>query len=129
MADSELRQRKPLPGQGEVEEEEEELFEKPKPGAKPIKISKYTVTGEEEDDPSSPWLDGLRVLTFLALVFCVSSYVISGGESWFWGMKDKPDYVKLSYWKEKIQGPVCSFIHICFTHTYHFLATTTLLHP
>lgn len=112
MADSELRQRKPLPGQGEVPEQEEELYEKPKPGAKPVKSSNYKVADEEDDDPSSAWLDVLRVSSFLFLVFCVSSYVISGGESWFWGMKDKPDYVKLSYWKEKIQGPVCNSIHI-----------------
>lgn len=115
MADSELRQRKPLPEQGEPREQEgqeEELYEKPKPSSKPVKSSKYKVAGEEHDDPSSAWTDVLRVSSFLFLVFCVSSYVISGGESWFWGMKDKPNYVKLSYWKEKIQGPVCTSIHV-----------------
>lgn len=53
MADSELRQRKPLPGQGEVqeqEEQEEELYEKPKSSARPVESSNYKVADEEDDD-------------------------------------------------------------------------------
>ena len=102
-----MRQRKPVPQQAQPEEVEEP-FEKAKP-SRPAKSTKSKVSADE--DAYSPWLDVVRVASFLFAVFCISSYVISGGESWFWGMKDKPDYVKPSYWKEKIQGPVRVSFH------------------
>ena len=94
MADSELRQRKPVP----QEHEGERLEDSPKKAKK--------TTPSKADDDYSPWMDVLRVLSFLFVVSCVSSYVLSSGESFFWGMKEKPPYMKVNYWKEKIQGPV-----------------------
>lgn len=63
---------------------------------------------DEEDpwDGYTPYVDVLRVITFLLLASCGLSYVISGGESWFWGMKNKPDYLTVKYYKELITGPV-----------------------
>ncbi|CAK7262842.1 hypothetical protein SEPCBS119000_000192 [Sporothrix epigloea] len=59
----------------------------------------------EEEDDYSPYLDILRVLTFLLLASCGLSYLVSGGESYFWGMKQRPDYLKLSWWKMQYNGP------------------------
>lgn len=58
----------------------------------------------EEEDDYSPYLDIFRVLTFLLLASCGLSYLVSGGESYFWGMKNKPDYLKLSWWKMQYVG-------------------------
>lgn len=63
----------------------------------------------EEEDDYSPYLDIFRVLTFLCLASCGLSYLVSNGESYFWGMKNKPDYLKLSWWKMQYVGPVCFF--------------------
>lgn len=87
MADTNLRQRK-----AQADEAENVPLSPPK-----IKITKA-----DDDDDYSPWVDVLRVLTFLCLASCGLSYVISGGDSWFWGMKDKPDLLRADWWKEKI---------------------------
>ncbi|RSM20950.1 hypothetical protein CDV31_000321 [Fusarium ambrosium] len=62
---------------------------------------------DEEDpwDGYTPYVDVLRVITFLLLASCGLSYVISGGKSWFWGMKNKPDCLTVKYYKELITGP------------------------
>lgn len=98
MADSELRQRKPAAPQDEQSEPQES----------PRKTKKTTSKNADDEatDFVSIGLDVLRVISFLFVVSCALSYVISGGESWFWGMKNKPNYMKVDYWKEKIQGPV-----------------------
>ncbi|KAG5953341.1 hypothetical protein E4U53_005987 [Claviceps sorghi] len=59
-----------------------------------------------EQDDYSPWVDMLRVLTFLLVASCGLSYVISGGESLFWGMKNKPTYLRLDWWKAQLNGPI-----------------------
>ncbi|KAL1895268.1 hypothetical protein Sste5346_005415 [Sporothrix stenoceras] len=59
----------------------------------------------EEEDDYSPYLDIFRVLTFLLLASCGLSYLVSGGESYFWGMQNKPNYLKLSWWKMQYNGP------------------------
>lgn len=58
----------------------------------------------EEEDDYSPYLDIFRVLTFLLLASCGLSYLVSGGESYFWGMQNKPNYLKLSWWKMQYVG-------------------------
>jgi hypothetical protein len=55
-----------------------------------------------DEDDYSPWLDVARVLSFLFFASCALSYLISGGETFFWGMKNKPNYLKLDYWKTKL---------------------------
>ncbi|KIH90805.1 heme steroid-binding protein domain protein [Sporothrix brasiliensis 5110] len=58
----------------------------------------------EEEDEYSPYLDIFRVLTFLLLASCGLSYLVSGGESFLWGMQHRPNYLKLSWWKMQYVG-------------------------
>ena len=53
----------------------------------------------KDEDDYSPWVDIARVLTFLLVASCTLSYVISGGESMFWGQKEKPKLLRPSWWK------------------------------
>jgi predicted heme/steroid binding protein len=53
----------------------------------------------EDEDQYSPWVDIARVITFLFLASCILSYVLSGGESMFWGQKEKPKLMRISWWK------------------------------
>jgi hypothetical protein len=53
----------------------------------------------EVEDAYSPWVDVLRVITFLFVASCGLSYLISGGETWFWGMKNPPNYLQTEWWK------------------------------
>lgn len=57
---------------------------------------------EEEDDDYSPWVDILRVITFLIFASCALSYLISGGETFTWGMKHPPKYLQKEWWKAKL---------------------------
>lgn len=56
----------------------------------------------ESEDAYSPWVDVLRVVTFLVLASCGLSYLISGGETWFWGMKNPPNYLQVGWWKSQL---------------------------
>lgn len=56
----------------------------------------------EEEDAYSPYVDILRVLTFLFLASCGLSYLISSGETFFWGMKNPPNYLTTNWWKTKL---------------------------
>ncbi|KAJ3494494.1 hypothetical protein NLG97_g4045 [Lecanicillium saksenae] len=89
MADSELRQRKAKADDSKDKESK-----------------KLRTRTQEDDDAGSFRLDVLRVLTFLFLASCGLSYVISSGESFFWGMKNKPNYMKPDWWKAKFSGPI-----------------------
>ncbi|KAI1817095.1 putative heme binding protein [Poronia punctata] len=60
----------------------------------------------EEDDEYSPWLDVLRVLSFLILASCALSYLISNGETFTWGMKNPPKYLRTDFWTAKFRGPI-----------------------
>ncbi|KAL0941277.1 heme steroid binding domain-containing protein [Colletotrichum truncatum] len=70
------------------------------------KKSKKSKKAKQEMDEYSPWLDVLRLLSFLALASCALSYLISNGESFFWGFQNKPWYLKADYWKSKFNGPI-----------------------
>ncbi|KAH9907956.1 cytochrome b5 [Xylariomycetidae sp. FL2044] len=59
-----------------------------------------------DEDGYSPWLDVLRVLSFLALASCGLSYLISGGESFTWGVRQYPKYMQVDWWKEQLKGPL-----------------------
>ncbi|UKZ77260.1 hypothetical protein TrVFT333_004980 [Trichoderma virens FT-333] len=87
MADSELRQRK-------------------QQDAKPAKTKSSSKSRVDEEDAYSPWLDTLRVISFLFVASCALSYWISNGESFFWGMRNKPHYLRVDWWKAQIQGPI-----------------------
>ncbi|RDA94896.1 hypothetical protein CP533_4326 [Ophiocordyceps camponoti-saundersi (nom. inval.)] len=98
---SELRRRIQVQEDTKIEEEEED-HEK-RPSAKKFTSS----SAADADDSSSPWLDVLRVLTFLLVASCGLSYVISGGESWSWGViPSRPNYLKPAWWKAKLTGPL-----------------------
>lgn len=53
----------------------------------------------DEVEYGNPWVDVLRVLSFLLFVSCGASYLVSGGESFFWSMKVPPKYLRLETWK------------------------------
>jgi hypothetical protein len=91
MADAELRQRKAA---GPASDDTRPKSSEPEPKPK----SRRRL---EDDDEYSPWVDILRVLSFLLVASCGLSYVISGGESLFWGMKDKPQYLRVGWWKSQ----------------------------
>lgn len=56
----------------------------------------------DDEDAYSPYLDIFRVLTFLFLASCGLSYLVSGGETWSWGMKDPPKYLQTTWWKSQL---------------------------
>lgn len=58
----------------------------------------------EDQDDYTPWLDIVRVVSFLFVVSCGLSYLISNGDSWFWGLKDPPNVLQLSWWKQQYVG-------------------------
>lgn len=53
----------------------------------------------DEVEYGNPWVDVLRVLSFLLFVSCGASYLVSGGESFFWSMKVPPKYLRVETWK------------------------------
>ncbi|KKY29589.1 putative cytochrome b5-like heme steroid binding domain-containing protein [Diaporthe ampelina] len=61
--------------------------------------------GTDEIEYGNPWVDVLRVLSFLLFVSCGASYLVSGGESFFWNMKVPPKYLRLDTWKGLFNGP------------------------
>ncbi|KAL7911157.1 cytochrome b5 [Trichoderma velutinum] len=90
MADSELRQRKQQDAGA---------------ATKPAK-AKSSKSRADDEDAYSPWLDVLRVISFLFVASCALSYWISNGESFFWGMRNKPNYMRIDWWKAQWQGPI-----------------------
>ncbi|KAL7623907.1 hypothetical protein AAE478_005464 [Parahypoxylon ruwenzoriense] len=58
-----------------------------------------------DEDDYSPWVDVLRVISFLVVASLALSYLISGGESFTWGLKHKPRYLQLEWWKVQLQAP------------------------
>ncbi|TEA21012.1 Membrane steroid-binding protein 2 [Colletotrichum sidae] len=112
MADDTVRQRK---SKKDTSEDEDNLFAGTpaehsrgavaQPTKKKSKKSKRS-KDDDYSDEYSPWVDILRVLSFLALASCALSYLISNGESFFWGFQDKPWYLKVDYWKAKFNGPL-----------------------
>lgn len=65
------------------------------------KKSKKSKKDNTYTDEYSPYLDILRLLSFFFLASCALSYLQSGGESFFWGQKNKPWYMRPDYWKAK----------------------------
>lgn len=88
-----MRQRKP---QEAPESHETSQKAAPKPDTRKPKKKL------EDEDTYSPYLDVLRVLTFLFLASCGLSYLISGGETWTWGMKNPPKYLQSAWWKTQL---------------------------
>ena len=55
-----------------------------------------------DEDDYSPWVDVLRVLSFLVFAWIGLSYLISGGESYTWGWKQTPKALTADYWKNQL---------------------------
>jgi predicted heme/steroid binding protein len=68
----------------------------------PSPEARQTTVRVDDEDAYSPWLDVLRVLTFLFVASCGLSYLISSGETFFWGMKNPPNYLRKDWWETKI---------------------------
>ncbi|KAI1855196.1 hypothetical protein JX266_000061 [Neoarthrinium moseri] len=81
------------------DEAEEKLQEEPKP--KPTPKARA-----ESEDEYSPWLDIARVLTFLLVASAGLSYLISGGDSFTWGLKHPPKYLRRTWWEEQFKSPL-----------------------
>ncbi|KAK3315488.1 hypothetical protein B0H66DRAFT_565457 [Apodospora peruviana] len=60
----------------------------------------------DNEDTYSPLVDILRVITFLFLASSGLSYLISGGETFFWGMNHPPNYLRVDWWKSQLRGPL-----------------------
>lgn len=67
----------------------------PKPTRKPS--TKKLV--DNDDEGYSPWVDILRVLSFLVFASCGLSYLVSGGESFTWSLRAPPKYMQMDWWK------------------------------
>lgn len=93
MAEPQVRQRKL---QKETEPETTETTAPEKQGKK----TKSKKDGKVEYE--NPWLDVARVLTFLFVVSCGLSYLVSAGESFFWTMKVPPKYLRTEWWKSQL---------------------------
>lgn len=63
------------------------------------KKSKKSASRDDETEYGNPWVDVLRILSFLFLVSCGLSYLVSGGESFFWAMKVPPKYLRTETWR------------------------------
>ena len=80
------------------------VSEQPEKSRSPKKRSGKSV--DEDEDAYSPWVDILRVLTFLIIASAGLSYLVSGGETWLWYYgQTKPPYLTRAYWQAKF---VCS---------------------
>ncbi|KAI1388702.1 cytochrome b5 [Hypoxylon trugodes] len=60
----------------------------------------------DDDESYSPWLDILRVLSFLVVASCGLSYLVSGGESFTWNLRAPPKYLQVDWWKAQLKGPI-----------------------
>ena len=63
----------------------------------------------DDEDDYSPWLDVLRVLSLLAVVSCGLSWLVSGGESFTWGLRHPPKYLNAEWWKAQFVRPPLPF--------------------
>ncbi|KAH8195958.1 hypothetical protein TruAng_009878 [Truncatella angustata] len=109
-----VRQRKTVPIRTSTEEaaprvvelnssDDEEEFNGPlQEDPKPKRTAKARVKSEDND--YSPWVDVLRVITFLLLASVALSYLISNGDSFSWG-KQRPKYLRTEWWKEQFLTP------------------------
>jgi hypothetical protein len=107
MADSKLRQRKAKAEEERDEKKADDVNqdEDGEDGETDAPLQKTKTRAKvrvDEEDEYSPWVDVLRVLTFLLLASCGLSYVVTGGESWVWGGVKLPQYARLAYWKAQL---------------------------
>lgn len=102
-ADSAFRQRKVVAEAVDAAAQDAELSSDD--GAKKKRSKKSKRIDAAEVEYGNPWVDVLRVLSFLLFVSCGASYLVSGGESFFWSMKVPPKYLRVETWKGLLNGP------------------------
>ncbi|KAI0541333.1 hypothetical protein GGR58DRAFT_16500 [Xylaria digitata] len=94
----------------EVDTDEAEEIEREREEAETERLQKKNRSPkqklDDEDDEYSPWVDILRVISFLIFASCALSYLISGGETYTWGMKHPPKYLQADWWKSKFRAPL-----------------------
>jgi hypothetical protein len=113
MADSEATVRRRKPEQSSPKTKKASAVTEPEPvdSEEEVVETKRMAPKKriEEEDAYSPFVDVFRVITFLFLASCALSYLISSGETFFWGMKNPPNYLKAEWWKTKLVcHPSCS---------------------
>ncbi|KAI2634155.1 cytochrome b5 [Hypomontagnella submonticulosa] len=86
-----------------VEELSTSEDEKPEPTPKQKPSTRERIS---DDESYSPWVDVLRVISFLVVASCALSYLVSGGETFTWNMKAPPKYMQLDWWKAQFRGPI-----------------------
>jgi hypothetical protein len=92
MADHELRKRK-----GEADEVVVE----------PVQTDDKKKKASVDDQEETNWtLDVLRVISFGLIASVVLSHFVSGGDSMWWNLKNKPNYFRVDWWKAQLNGPV-----------------------
>lgn len=79
---------------------------KPKPATKKASTRELV----DDDEGYSPWVDVLRVLSFLVFASCGLSYLISGGESFTWNMRAPPKYLQVDWWKSQFVRVFTEFL-------------------
>lgn len=89
-----LRERKPKRATGDDVTDTGDISESELRRVKTTASSKKA----KSEDAYSPVLDVFRVLTFLLFASCGLSYLISGGESYTWGLKNPPKYLQKDWW-------------------------------
>lgn len=57
-----------------------------------------------DEDDYTPWVDVLRVITFLLLASAGLSYLVSNGESFLWNVKVPPKYLQVDWWQSHFVG-------------------------
>ena len=60
----------------------------------------------QDEDKYSLYLDVFRVIAFIFVVSCGLSYLISAGETWFWGMKHPPKYLQVKWWQSQLVSSI-----------------------
>ena len=124
MADS-VRQRKGKPTpkkETEPFDAEESAAEDEAPAEEPVSVKERIVA--EETDRFTIFLDVLRVITFLFAASCALSYLVSNGETFFWGMQHPPKYLQTKWWKSQL---VRSFGRL--VESSLFSSLSTIRHP
>ncbi len=105
MADQ-IRQRKGKTSQGAAKDQTQPFDgdeSAPEPEAPELqKITTKQRVQAEDTDRFTIFLDVLRVLTFIVVASCGLSYLISGGDSFFWGLKHPPKYLQTEWWKSQL---------------------------
>ena len=100
--EAELRQRK-APAETTPEADTEPAPQaETEPKTKKRSKSKKTLEDDDDDDEYTPWVDILRVISFIIVASCGLSYLVTSGKSYVWGGVRPPLYLQPGWWREQI---------------------------